>query len=74
LLFCTQSGVITTGMREAGVSPGIAAAASRFQAQSAREPFSTGMPAPASRPAARAEGAQRWSMAAETSGTTDRSA
>ena len=74
LLFCTQSGVTITGMRAGAIAPGIAAAASRFQAQAEREPSSTGRPAALSSAAARGEGAQRFSISAETSGTTERSA
>ncbi|MDT4831225.1 hypothetical protein FQZ97_647270 [compost metagenome] len=74
LLFCTQSGVTTTGMRAGAMMPGAAALLSRCQAQALREPSSTGRPAALSSAAAAGEGAQALSISADTSGTTDRSA
>jgi len=49
------------------MTPGAAAVMSRFQAHALREPSSTGRPAAPSSAAAAGEGAQAWSMSADTS-------
>src|SRR5437764_12934308 len=65
---------MTTGKCAGAMIPGDAALASRDHSQALREPSSTGRPATFSSAAARGEGLQPCNIAAETSGTTDRSA